>query len=250
VADRDDRTHEALTRLAGADPTEDEDLHARIQPCFLPQKLLVFVAIPVGRHRQSVDTNVLQHIRRMQPGTVFTPKDLAELGSREAVASALSRHVKARAIERPAHGLYMVPKVDPEFGLIPPSPEAIARALGDRDGLALQPAGAYAANRLGLTEQVPLKIVYLTNGTSRRIRIGRQQIVFRRTTPRNMATAGRISGLVIQALRHFGRAQVDATILTKLRRRLTVRDRNQLARDAHLAPAWIGRILRDLAVGA
>jgi hypothetical protein len=215
----------------------------------LPQKLLVFVATPVGKHRQSVDTKVLQRIRRMQPGTVFTPKDLADLGSREAVASALSRHVKGRVVERPARGLYMIPKVDPEFGRILPEPDTIARVLGDRDGLVLQPAGAYAANRLGLTEQVPLKIVYLTDGTARRIRIGKQQIVFRRTTPRNMATAGRISGLVIQALRHIGRAQIDATVLSTLRRRLTAKDRNQLARDAHLAPAWICRILRDLAVG-
>jgi hypothetical protein len=212
--------------------------------------MVVFVAIIMGKHRRSVDAKVLQRIRRMKPGTVFTPRDLAELGSREAVASALSRHVKADLLVRPARGLYMAPSIDPEFGPIPPPPEEIARALGDRDGLVLQPAGAYAANRLGLTEQVPLKVVYLTDGTARSIRIGRQQIVFRHTTPKHMATAGRISGLVIQALRYIGRAHVDAAILTRLRRRLTPRERASLVKDAHLAPAWITEILRDLGTGA
>lgn len=203
----------------------------------------------MGKHADSIDSLVLRRIRRMKPGTIFSTRDLADLGSRTAVASALSRQVKAGTVTRPARGLYQVPKTDPVLGPLLPSPDAIAEALGGRDHIKLQPAGAYAANLLGLSEQMPLKIVYLTDGTARRIRLGRQEIVLRRTTPRNMATAGRISGLVIQALRHLGKDHVDETILARLRRRLSKADRAQLERDAHLAPAWIAEILRAIAGG-
>lgn len=201
----------------------------------------------MGRHTDSVDSLVLRRIRKMPPGTVFTPRDLAPLGSRTAVASALSRHVRAGTITRPARGLYQVPRTDPLLGRIRPSPDAIARALGGRDRLRLQPAGAYAANLLGLSDQIPLRIVYLTDGTPRRLRLGKQQIILRRTTPRNMATAGRTSGLVIQALRYLGRDHVDDRTIAHLRRRLSAKDRAQLARDAHLAPAWVAEILREIA---
>jgi hypothetical protein len=203
----------------------------------------------MGRHTDSIDTLVLRRIRKMPPGTLFTPGDLASLGPRTAVASALSRHVRAGTITRPARGLYLVPSTDPILGQLRPSPDAIAKTLGGRDRLKLQPAGAYAANLLGLTDQVPLRIVYLTDGTPRGLRVGKQQIILRRTTPRNMATAGRISGLVIQALRHLGRDNVDDRTIAHLRRRLSPKDRAQLARDAHLAPAWVGEILRAIAVG-
>jgi hypothetical protein len=203
----------------------------------------------MGKHAGSVDSRILRRIRKMAPGTVFSPRDLASLGSRTAVASALSRYVKSGALSRPARGLYQVPETDPLLGQLKPSPDAIAKALGGRDRLKLQPAGAYAANLLGLSDQVPLKIVYLTDGSPRQLRLGRQQIVLRRTTPRNLATAGRISGLVIQALRHLGRDHVDASTVSQLRRTLSAPDRAQLARDAHLAPAWIAAVLREVAGG-
>jgi hypothetical protein len=73
----------------------------------------------------------------------------------------------------------------------------VASALANRDATRLQPLGAYAANLLGLTEQVPAKVVFLTYGPERRINIGRQEIALKNTTPRNMAAAGKMIGTVI-----------------------------------------------------
>lgn len=204
----------------------------------------------MAKHRGSIDSLVLRRIRRMPPGSIFTPGDLAALGSRTAVASALSRHLRAGVVAQPARGLYQVPKHHPVLGELLPSADQVAKALVGKDRLRLQPAGAYAANLLGLSDQMPQRIVYLTDGTPRQIRLGRQHIVLRRTTPRNMATAGRASGLVIQALRHLGRKNVDGAVISKLQRRLSRSDRNQLRSDAHLAPAWIGEIMRRVAGAA
>ncbi len=215
----------------------------------MPQKQSIFVANLMGKHSGSIDSRVLERIRAMKPGTVFTPGDLAAVGSRTAVASALSRNLKAGALKRPARGLYQVPEGHPLLGDLQASPEKLAQALAGRGHFKLQPSGAYAANLLGLSEQVPQRIVYLTDGTPRQIRIGRQQIVLRRTTPRNMATAGRMSGLVIQALRHLGKKHADKRVIEALRRRLKPRDRAQLLDDLSLAPAWIAQIMREIAEG-
>jgi len=128
-----------------------------------------------------------------------------------------------------------------------PTPEQIASAIARQNNLQMQPSGAYAANLLGLSEQVPAKVVFLTNGANRRISVGRQEIILKRTTAKNMATAGRISGVVTQALRHLGKDSVDDAVIDTLARRLTQDDREQLIRDIRHAPAWIGTIFRRLA---
>ncbi len=119
-------------------------------------------------------------------------------------------------------------------------------ALAGRDAVRLQPSGAYAANLLGLSTQIPMKIVYLTDGRSRTVQIGNKQIILKSTTPRNMATAGRISGLVIQALRHLGRQHVDDEVIARLDRRLATDDRQQLLKDLRFAPAWIADLIRQI----
>ena len=143
--------------------------------------------------------------------------------------------------------MYDLPRRDPQIGLLSPSVESIAQALRGRDAVRLKPSGAYAANILGLSDQVPMRVVFLTDGSPRRVRIGKLEIVLKRTTPRNMATAGKTSGLVIQGLRHLGKRRVDERVLGILRRRLTASDKRQLVRDIRFAPAWVARIMRKLA---
>jgi len=163
------------------------------------------------------------------------------------VGMALTRLSRKGIIRQLARGLYDYPIDHPTFGRIPPSADAVAKALAARDATRLQPTGAYAANILGLSEQVPTRIVFLTDGPSRRVKFGQQEIVLKGTTPRNMATAGRKSGTVIQALRHIGRRNVNDKTLALLKRQLTKQDRAQLLKDLRYAPGWIADILRRLA---
>lgn len=128
----------------------------------------------------------------------------------------------------------------------PPSADAIARALVGRDAIRLQPSGAYAANVLGLSEQVPARVVFLTDGPARKVKIGKQEIILQQTTPRNMAAAGRKSGTLIQALRYLGQDQVDEKVGAILRRQIAAKDRAAIRRDLRHAPAWIADFLLSL----
>jgi hypothetical protein len=178
---------------------------------------------------------------------VFTPSHFQNIGSRTAVDLALMRHTRAGNIRQLARGLYDYPRQHPTLGFLTPSPEAVAHALAGRDATRLQPAGGYAANLLGLSDQVPMKIVFLTDGPTRKVSVGKQTITLKRTTPKNMATAGRASGLVIQALRHLGQRHVDKPMVDRLRKRLTDEDKRQLLQDITHAPAWVADVMRLVA---
>jgi len=178
---------------------------------------------------------------------VFTPRDLSALGDPRSVGMALTRLSRKGIIRQLARGLYDYPKDDPTFGRVLPSADAVAKALAARDASRLQPAGAYAANILGLSEHAPARVVFLRDGPSRRVKFGQQEVVLKRTTPRNVATAGRKSGTIIQALRHIGQRNVNDKTLAILKRQLTKQDRAQALKDLRYAPGWIADILRRLA---
>lgn len=196
---------------------------------------------------QSIDAKILYRIRGKGRGSVHVPGDFLDFGSREAVDLALHRLVKKAVLRRLARGVYDFPKEHPSLGLLSPPAESIAAALAGRDHTRLQPAGAYAANALGLSEQVPAKAVFLTDGPSRTVKIGPMTIQLRQTTPRNMAAAGRLSGLLIQAFRELGKEHITPARIKHLKHTLPADKRRELVKDIKLAPAWMHPIFRELA---
>lgn len=198
---------------------------------------------------QPVDKQIISRIYGHGRGWVFSPNQFLDLGSRTAVGVALHRLIKAGTIRRLARGLYDYPKQHPVYGVLAPDPDLVAKALTGKHGVRLLPSGAYAANLLGLSDQVPAKIVFATDGTPKRVKIGGQEIILQRAAPRNMATAGRLSGLIIQALRYLGKAHVNDNTLRRLKLKLKDADRASLIKDVAYAPAWVGDILRQLAKG-
>ncbi|NQU74697.1 MAG: type IV toxin-antitoxin system AbiEi family antitoxin domain-containing protein [Planctomycetes bacterium] len=195
----------------------------------------------------SIEHSIVSRIEQRGRGTCFTPKAFLDLGSSEAVRITLHRLVKRGFIRRLARGLYDFPKQHRMIGTLSPHPDEVARALSERDALRLQPSGAYAANVLGLSEQVPARIVFLTDGPPRRVTVGNQEIILKSTTPRNMATAGRVSGTVIQALRHIGAKQLTDRHITHLQQTLSDADKAQLRQDRNYAPGWVHPVIDAIA---
>ncbi len=197
----------------------------------------------------SSDDQILKAINSLGHGAVFVPTDFLSFGSRQAIDIALHRLVRKGTIRRLARGIYDFPKVHPKLGNLLPSPEKIAEALGGRDGTRIQPTGAYAANILGLSEQVPAKIVFLSDGSSRVVKIGVTTIQLRRTTPKNMVMAGRLSGLLVQALRELGKEHITPERIEHLKRTIPLDVRQELLKDIRFAPEWIHPIFKKLAEG-
>lgn len=186
----------------------------------------------------SVSDRIMRRARAVGRGGVFTPTDFLDAAARAAVDQALSRLVKSGKLRRLARGLYDYPKVHPKLGELSPAPDDVARALARETGSQAQIAGAHAANALGLSMQVPAKSLYLTDGPSRRIVIGKRVVDLRHASPKHLIAPGSPAGTVVQALRHVGpvRAADVAQIAT---RRLSTSDKRLLASNAVQAPAWM-----------
>ena len=194
---------------------------------------------------QSIDNKIISRIYGKGRGWCFTPNNFLDLGTPGAIRLSLHRLCKKNTIRRLARGLYDYPRKHPKIGFLSPNPDEIARALSKRDAARLQPAGAYAANLLGLSEQVPAKIVFLTDGPERKVNIGNQEIILKNTTPRNMATAGRMSGTILQSLKYIGKHS-NQNHIKHLQKILTDADKTQLKRDKIYSPGWMHSIIDDI----
>lgn len=197
----------------------------------------------------AIQSQILDRIRSTGRGKVFTSKDFLDLGSREAIDQALSRLARAGDIERLGRGLYHFPQLNERLG-IPLSPDAdeVAEALARQTGSRIAPSGAVAANRLGLSTQVPAKPVYLTDGRTRQVRVGNLVFVMRHAAPKELPLGSRISAMVFQALRHLGRSAVDNEAVSRLRRTLSPQQKGELLRDARYTTDWIADVVRQLAI--
>lgn len=191
----------------------------------------------------SIEAQILKKIKDNKRGKIFFPISFLKIGSEDAIHQGLKRLSEKDILLRIAHGIYLYPKADPELGILYPPINEIAKAIAKRDKARIIPTGIQALNLLGLSTQVPMKVVYLTDGTQRDISIGNQSIKFKKTSPKNLAIKGKISGLVIQALREIGSGNVNDEQINSIFELLQKENPEHVKYDAALAPAWISRIM-------
>lgn len=192
----------------------------------------------------SIEDKILQRIGAFPKGELFFPSDFCELGSSEAVRLSLFRLEKEKVIARVAQGVYVRPKESGLIGKLIPTAEEVAEAIAKRDRIRTVPTGSYALNALGLSTQVPMNIVLLTDGSPREIKVGKRKIKFKKTTPKNLLAKGRISRLVIQALKEIGNGKVKENEEQKILELLEKEDEKYLKHDIALAPVWIQKIMK------
>lgn len=189
---------------------------------------------------------ILQRIAQEGRGWAFTPHDFADLGDPRSVGMALTRLVRDGKIRRISRGIYDSPEDHPILGKTGATVDAVVQAVARNKSLRLLPSPAVAANQLGLSTQVPAKIIYQTNGAPATVKLGKLDIVFRRNSGRNLVLAGRASGLVAQAFRFLGKDRVKSTDIEHLRRRLDSAALDEIAQDVDKVPAWMRPHFRDL----
>jgi hypothetical protein len=136
-------------------------------------------------------------------------------------------------------GVYVVPIHDKLFGEVLPSMEEIAASLAEKEHVKIMPTGQYALNKIGLSNHVPMKMVFLTNGTKKNIIIGKSSIVFQPTTTKKLAMVGSISSLLFLGLEELDLNRLTESELEKIIALLKKEDQNNLKHDLKLAPARI-----------
>lgn len=192
----------------------------------------------------SIENQIERVVKSKSRGVLWFPDDFAAYGSSEAIRKSLQRLEDKNILVRVAQGIYVRPKISSHVGQVLPTAEEVAFAIARRDRARIIPTGTYALNALGLSTQVPMRIVLLTDGSPRQVRVGRRTIVLKRTTPKNLMAKGKISGLAIQALKELGHGRISAEEELKIIKLLRTEKPEDLAHDVHLAPVWIKQIMK------
>ena len=192
---------------------------------------------------QSIENKIEKSILSKPKGNLILPDDFTAFGSSDAVRKALSRLKEKEIIKRVAHGIYVRPRICKILGPLTPSAEEVAKAIIKRDRIRIIPTGIFAFNALGLSTQVPMNIVYLTDGSSRELYVGKRKIKFKKTAAKMLMAKGRISKLVILALKEIGNGNVTKEEEQKIIVLLKKEDIKLLKHDINLAPVWIQKIM-------
>lgn len=196
--------------------------------------------------RPSIEFKVKNRIIEHGHGWCFTPMHFLDLGGDASIRKALSNLQKQKNIRRLAQGVYDYPKVHDVLGIIPPDLNEVAKAIAEKNGVQIQPAGALAANLVGLSEQVPGRITFLTEGPSRKIKIGNQEIVFKKVTNKIMSSAGTREGLLIQALKNLGKDHIDKSARIQIAKFLKNSSEKEIRQNMRFAPAWMRSLVFDI----
>ena len=188
---------------------------------------------------ESINSQIEAKVRRAKPGQIFLPSDFKDLGTSTAIRKALSRLVEQKVLVRMGQGIYATPIHDKVFGDVLPSMEEIAVTLAKKDHVKIMPTGQYALNKIGLSTQVPMKMVYLTNGTKKNISLGKSSIVFQPTTTKKLAMIGTITSLLFLGLEELDLDNLSESDVNKIINLLKKEDEKKLKHDLKLAPARI-----------
>ncbi len=184
---------------------------------------------------------ILAQAAALPEGVPVTAKGFLELGTRAAIDQALSRLTRAGKLLRAGRGLYVLP-VESRFGTRAPAPEKVLAESARLRGETIAPQGAAAANRLGLTTQVPMRTAYLTSGPSRRMKLGAQNIELKHVPSWQLLNANRESGEVLRALAWSGRPHAREA-LARLKPKLTSQIREELLASRASLPVWLAETI-------
>jgi hypothetical protein len=195
----------------------------------------------------SASEKIRQRIAKGKKGKIYFAKDFSDLGNDELVNKILFRLERNKILVRLSPGIYLYPVVDKQLGILFPAPDTIAKAIAKRDNARILPTGSHAMNLLGLSTQVPMNVVYLTDGSPRKVNIGKRKITFKKTSPRNFEYKGKIVPLIVAALKEIGKDNIDSDQIKQLQRILSQSEENKiLLNDTQRAPAWIKKIVLPL----
>ncbi len=196
---------------------------------------------------QSTYNDIKHQVELSQRGTLFFPDSFSSLGSSDAVRSALVRLCQNNILIRVAQGIYYYPKVDTKWGsgLIPPSVEEIALGIAARDKVRIAPTGSYALYQLGLSTQIPANVVFITDGSQRRVSIGKGRGIFFKhsSNMRMFAFQSQLMALIVAAMREIGQDNVSIDQMTIIKNHLAQVSHDDYNHDIQLAPIWVRNTL-------
>ena len=189
---------------------------------------------------------IYKNILKSSRGEIFFADDFSKYGLSDNIRQVLSRLEKEDVLYRLAQGIYLKPKKDALLGTIYPNIEEVAKEIAKRDKARIAPTGVMALFLLGLTTQIPLKAVYLTDGSHREIKIGNRTIKFKKTVPKSFALKDELLHLIVQSFKELGQKDISESFLKQIKTAVKKLEKTVVESQLRYAPVWIQKQIMNL----
>jgi len=191
-------------------------------------------------------TKVKEIIFNHNSGWVFTHVDFNSLGSVATVERVLSRMVVSEEIKRIRRGIYYIPEKS-RWGEVPPSQSNIIKALSRSMNTDFIPDGANALYQLGLTQQVPMKQVYLTDKQISTISIGKTDIEFKKVSPKKLSGAKSGVSVYLSALEYLGKEEAfQESVKSRVANTIKKSMLGKLEEASESRAVWVREVVKDI----
>lgn len=188
---------------------------------------------------------IQNQINKMPKGKPFAINALGKEASYTNIRQVLSRLVQAGDLMRVTRGIYVRPKEVSHLGKVLPASEEIVKAISMQTGETITLHGAEAARVLHLSTQSPMRSIFHTSGTSRKIQIGKQIITLKHVSSRKQIKPGTITCLVITALWYLGKENVNKNAINTIKHRLGEKQFSQVFKYINHMPTWMASAFKQ-----
>jgi predicted transcriptional regulator of viral defense system len=189
---------------------------------------------------------ILERINSEKYGA-FTSSDFSDIDNYKMISKTLETLDDKGIIKRARRGIYYIPKYNELLGIEEaPSINEIAKAIARQYNLIIIPSGNYALNLIGLSTQVPIKYVYITNGPYNEYEVGNNTIYFKHSTSREINNLPYKILICIQALKTIGKNNIDENVIKKISCFLDDGDKNNLKTKNYKITSWVHDILKSV----
>jgi predicted transcriptional regulator of viral defense system len=192
---------------------------------------------------QSINNQIESEIKKKRKGKIFFADEFKKFGSEEVVRITLFRLCNKGLIVRLSAGIYIYPKISKLIGVVYPSIEEVVKQIARREKSRIVPTGLYALNKIGLSTQVPMRFVFLTDGAARELKIAGVKVKFQKTIAKNLSFKGKLTVLVVFALKEIGKNNLQEIELQRINELLSHEAKEIILHDSKLAPNWIAEIM-------
>jgi hypothetical protein len=197
---------------------------------------------------QLIEQKILSRIYGNGRGWSFSQADFADLGPRSTIDSTLHRREREGVIRRVIRGIYDYPRHSSALRRsVSPDINQVALALARKFAWRIQPDGATAQNLLGLSTQVPSRVVYLSDGPDRSYTVGKTSLAFEHTALKEAGFRLPESRLIVQALKAFGEDRITPKIIAQIRGKFEPALRQRILLDTKTATGWVYAAIQEIA---
>jgi len=180
----------------------------------------------------SIEDKIFRKICSKKKSWAFSAVDFRDIASRDAVRQALVRLHKKGNIRRIITGIYDYPSYSNVLKqYISPNISKVADAIARRCGWSIHPSSDIALNIIGISTQVPSKVVYYSDGPHRGYVIGKTKLTFRRRLKRDIAVKYPETALLVQAIKGLLPGDIKDDCLVKMKSYFSDDELSNISKD-------------------